>query len=85
MKIFYFDILEQCETIGGPSSGSKCKFPFIFASETYNECTNDGGIGDFWCATDLDGSGEMINGKWGICSDDCDKHGKSSKKMTISG
>ena len=53
----------------------KCKFPFIFAAQKYDTCTDDLGVqiaeGDFWCATDLNGSGEMIDGKWGICSNEC--------------
>lgn len=63
--------------MGGPSAGSKCKFPFVFASYRYYGCTNDGGVGAFWCATEINAeSGEMVHGKWGICAGDCAKDGK---------
>ena len=43
----------------------------------YEKCTNDGGKGDFWCATEIDeSSGEMLLGKWGYCNDTCARYGK---------
>ena len=69
--------------MGGPSAGSKCKFPFTFASQRYEKCTNEGGIGTFWCATEVDDLGEMIPGKWGICADNCAKYGNYSKILMM--
>ena len=77
MMYFQFNNIGECKTVGGPTAGSKCKFPFIFASQRYDRCTNDGEVGAFWCATEINSdSGEMIHGKWGICADDCAKYGK---------
>ena len=84
MIYFQLNNLGECITVGGPSAGSKCKFPFIFASQRYDKCTSDGGVGAFWCATEINSdSGEMIHGKWGICDDYCARYGKLSTILTM--
>ena len=69
--------------MGGPSAGSKCKFPFIFESQRYDKCTKVGEIGTFWCATEIDDSGEMIPEKWGICAYYCDIYGNYRKNLMM--
>ena len=70
--------LDVCKTTGGPSPHQKCIFPFRFGGKKYEKCTNDGEVGDFWCATEVDNStNEMLLGKFGICHHEkCEKHGK---------
>merc|ERR1712111_30942 len=42
-----------CVTVGGPSSGKNCIFPFKHQGRTYNECTTYG-LGQKWCSVEVD-------------------------------
>jgi len=49
-----------------------CIFPFNYKGKTYAKCTTDGTTnGKAWCATEIDDSGTVIEGKWGDCDDSC--------------
>ena len=61
-----------CRTKGGPSTNTKCVFPFIFKNTNYNKCVfheDDG----YWCSTKVDSSAEHIGneGNWGVCGTGC--------------
>ena len=58
---------EPCETVGGPSSGVPCIFPFKFEGITYETCQEY--FGQIVCATELDKDGNAIN--YGICGANC--------------
>ena len=74
----WFWNIDQCDTkVRGPRdpSGHKCEFPFTFGGMTYEKCTNIGGLDAFWCATEVDNSGKMLHGRYGVCEDNCAKYG----------
>ena len=56
-----------------PSSRSKdrpCVFPFSFGGKRYDACTADSDRdGLHWCATQVDGDGELVLGQWGYCDE----------------
>jgi hypothetical protein len=54
-----------------------CIFPFTYAGETYTSCTDVDLNGTRWCATKVDGEGNMMDNFWGICDmDTCKKEGR---------
>ena len=66
----------SCSTVGGPSPGENCMFPFKFSGNTYNKCTtagNDPGDDTLWCSTKVDPSGNHVDsgGHYGTCGSNC--------------
>jgi len=61
-----------CTTVGGPSSGMPCIFPFRHNGVTYTTCTTDT-LGQPWCstATNSDGQHQQGQGKYGLCPSTC--------------
>ena len=62
-----------CET----ETDQDCIFPFKFNGKTYENCTtdalNDSQDPEAWCATETDGDGIMVEGKFGECDlDSCE-------------
>jgi len=55
---------EPIRTCGGTAFGGKCKFPFTYKGNTYNECT-EVGHEQPWCSID-----STYRGRWGNCQ--CD-------------
>ena len=70
-----------------PEYHKKCKFPFHYEGNIHWKCANTPhpnfkkmfpgvssipNLHPFWCATELDANLEMVEDKWGFCSDDCD-------------
>jgi hypothetical protein len=50
---------------GNPGDGRQCAFPFVYNGQTYNSCTCDGPLSDFWCAT-TDNLNRDV--QWGFCN-----------------
>merc|ERR1711976_559697 len=49
-----------------------CIFPFKFKGKTYASCTKDHTTNNkAWCATEVDSTGTVIEGKWGDCDASC--------------
>ena len=49
-----------------------CIFPFKFKGKTYASCTKDHTTNNkAWCATEVDSTGTVIDGKWGDCDSSC--------------
>ena len=49
-----------------------CVFPFKFKGKTYASCTKDNTVsGNAWCATEVDSTGTVVDGKWGECDSSC--------------
>jgi len=64
----------SCRTVGGPSPGKSCQFPFTFAGVTRSSCISDQDPdGKLWCSTKVDKSGVHVGGggHWGYCPDNC--------------
>ena len=64
----------RCFTSSGPSSNSRCVFPFIHGGVRYNGCTlASADDGRPWCSTRVDNRGNHINGggNWGHCPFGC--------------
>merc|ERR1712029_365525 len=61
-----------CVTVGGPSSGKNCIFPFKHQGRTYNECTTYG-LGQKWCSVEVDSKGVHKRGQglYGLCGSSC--------------
>jgi len=67
----------RCKTIpswqssgtGNPDPGKKCILPFIWAGEEQYDCIYD--TRGAWCATEVDGRGNYIDKKWGVCEPEC--------------
>ena len=57
----------SCRTIGGPSPGVPCLFPFKYADITYWSCAMY--MGQLVCATEVDNDGNAIN--YGVCGTNC--------------
>ena len=59
-----------CVGICYTEHGAECKFPFKYKNIEYNECTN---VDDYkpWCATQIDPSGNYIDGAYGYCDQQC--------------
>lgn len=56
----------DCLTVAGPSTGTKCMFPFLQNGVIHNACTRHGiedSEDDPWCRTN--------DGNWGDCGTDC--------------
>ena len=53
-----------------PSSGScgNCVFPFLYGGRQHDTCTTIDGDNP-WCATQVDSSGNFVNGAWEYCQD----------------
>jgi len=50
----------------------KCILPFSYKGSTYSSCTTDHTTnGKAWCATKVDNQGNVVEGSWGDCNDDC--------------
>mmetsp|Transcript_87522 Transcript_87522/g.203594 ORF Transcript_87522/g.203594 Transcript_87522/m.203594 type:complete len:712 (-) Transcript_87522:444-2579(-) len=63
--------LGDCVTVGhsGVGNGHICVFPFKYKDITYEGCTPvDRTFGGLWCATEVDGSSHLVEGKWGECT-----------------
>ena len=55
----------ECWTV----KNEKCIFPFTYKGLTHNSCTKaDSENGAYWCATEVQSNGKVVNGKW----EDCD-------------
>ena len=53
---------DECQTKGGEN----CVFPFRYNGNNYYGCTIDGSASDYaWCATSVDGNGNV--GNWDQC------------------
>ena len=49
-----------------------CVFPFKFKGKIYGSCTKDNTVsGNAWCATEVDSTGTVVDGKWGECDSSC--------------
>jgi len=68
---------KSCRTVGGPSQGRPCQFPFIFGGVSRTGCISDSDPeGRFWCSTRVDSSGVHMGqgGHWAHCSPSCPRH-----------
>ena len=69
-------VLWLCLSLAGNTNGEcwtvkkeRCIFPFTYKGLTHNSCTKaDSENGAYWCATEVQSNGEVVNGKW----EDCD-------------
>ena len=69
--------ISSCRTVGGPSPGKSCQFPFTFAGERRTGCISDTDPdGRLWCSTQVDADGQHVGGggHWGYCPSDCPSH-----------
>jgi len=58
----------ECKTV----KDNTCVFPFKYKGKTYNQCTKDESVNGMpWCATRVDRSGNVLNGKWEDCEEGC--------------
>ena len=60
---------DACITIGGPSTGELCEFPFVFKGTTYFTCANF--MGGVACATAVDTDRKPLANQWGYCGPTC--------------
>ena len=60
---------DACITIGGPSNGVPCVFPFKFRGATYFTCANF--MGGVACATAVDTDRKPLANQWGYCGPTC--------------
>ena len=60
----------SCTTVSGKNN---CIFPFISYGVTFKSCTLSWSVRETeaWCSTEVDGSGENISGRNGICEPAC--------------
>jgi len=66
--ILIFSVVTECKTV----TDNTCVFPFKFKGKTYNKCTKDESVNGMpWCATRVDRSGNVLNGKWEDCEEGC--------------
>ena len=56
---------------GGDDPGKPCVYPFTYKEITYTECTTFENNNTHWCSTEVDASGNYIDGKWGNCNAKC--------------
>jgi len=64
----------QCKTIGGPSGGQSCVFPFKYNGRRKSSCITDNDPeGRAWCSTlvDPDGNHVIGGGNWAHCGSSC--------------
>ena len=62
--------ISSCRTVGGPSQGKPCQFPFIFGGEERWGCIEDTDPDQrLWCSTKVDSTGLHVGGggHWGYC------------------
>jgi len=67
----------SCTTVGGPSRGKACQFPFIFGGVARSGCISDSDPeGRLWCSTRVDADGVHVGegGHWAHCSPSCPRH-----------
>jgi len=63
----------------GCQAEDPCVFPVKYDGKTYDKCTavdlssEDIAQGKTWCATQLDNDGQYMSGRWGYCSEGCQK------------
>jgi len=58
-----------CTTI---AKKEPCVFPFIYKGVEYDQCTKVFSTKKVaWCATEVDRTGKIIDGRWGDCSESC--------------
>lgn len=58
----------ECKTI----TDNNCVFPFKYKGKKYSKCTKDESVNGMpWCATKVDRSGKVVNGKWEDCKEGC--------------
>ena len=72
-KLGYICEAKPIVTIGGAESDIPCHFPYkVLAGDVWHtSCVYDNyGNDGAWCATEVDGNGIMIGGKWGTCEDE---------------
>ena len=63
---------KSCRTVGGPSRGADCQFPFTFGGVERRGCITDQDPGGaLWCSTQTDRAGNHLTGSWAHCSPDC--------------
>ena len=65
------DFFEDCRSL----QNNRCLFPFVYKNVIYKECTDVDSI-EFWCATEVDSSGLVVNNKWEDCQSNCPNNGK---------
>ena len=73
-KWFYLYLDDDCVINGGDGGdepGKQCIFPFSYKGITYTECTTYENNGIPWCSTEVDTTGNYIDGKWGNCNSRC--------------
>lgn len=74
------DSSKICYTVGGPSPGLPCVFPFRFNGNIYFGCPVDpDDRSKTWCSTKTDSKGNHISGQnaYGHCALNCPKHTKN--------
>ena len=62
--------ISSCRTVGGPSPGKPCQFPFIFGGTVRHSCISDTDPeARLWCSTRVDTAGLHVGGggHWGYC------------------
>jgi hypothetical protein len=69
--IFNLIVLSACVTVGGPSRGRPCIFPFKYNKVTYNACTEVHSPEGLWCSTKVGSDGVTIKDNWGLCKPGC--------------
>jgi len=73
---------DECITVGGPSVGEVCRFPFknpktnelhwnCTTAMIYSTATSGSMVSAPWCATETTEDDKMVSGKWGFCSKKC--------------
>jgi hypothetical protein len=68
---FIFFLESVCLTDGGADPGKPCVFPFALKGINFSQCPWQHTLFIDVCATEVDSSGEMVNGKWGRCGPGC--------------
>ena len=66
--------ISSCRTVGGPSQGKPCQFPFIFGGEERRGCISDTDPEQrLWCSTRVDTEGRHVAGgeHWAHCGPGC--------------
>lgn len=61
-------------TTGAPvitEDNEPCVFPFTYEDQTYEACTEVESNEGPWCATKVDGNGNLVENKWSYCKNKC--------------